>query len=84
VQSVHDFVTSFFSKEAAAPQEPAADTSKVDTQDDIGYVAVTQEPTTDPTGDTQEPPVVDANDKMEPNNNSFLHWNLQLQKPRLP
>lgn len=57
VQSVHDFVTSFFSKEAAAPQEPATDTSKIDTQDDIGYVAVTQEPTTKPIGATQELPI---------------------------
>jgi len=112
MQSVHDFVTSFFSKEAVAPQEPATDTSKVDTQDDIGYGAVTQELATDPTGATQEPPVgeqkeddLDVVDTQEPatdqqvihknhllwtqmiklmrNNNSLLHWNLQLQKPRL-
>jgi len=73
MQSVHDFVTSLFSKEAVAPQEPAADTSKVDTQDDIGYVVVTQEPATDPTGATQEPPVreqkeddLDVADTQEP------------------
>ena len=28
-------------------------------------MAVTQEPATDPTGATQEPPIVDANDKID-------------------
>ena len=41
IQSVHDFVTSFFSIEAAAPQEPTADKFKLDIQADIGHVAVT-------------------------------------------
>ena len=57
MQSVDNFVTLFSLKEVAVTQEPAAETSRVDTQDDIGQVAVTQEPATDPTGATQEPPV---------------------------
>lgn len=57
MQSIHDFVRLFSLKGAAVTQEPAAEKSKVDTQDDIGHVAVTQEPATDPTGETQEPPV---------------------------
>jgi len=55
MQSVDSFVTLF--SEVAVTQEPAAEKSKVDTQGDIGQVAVTQEPTTNPTGDTQEPPI---------------------------
>jgi len=57
MQSAHNFVTLFSLKEVVVTQEPAAETSKVDTQDDIGHVAVTQELATDPTGATQEPPV---------------------------
>lgn len=50
MQSVHSVVTLSF--EAAVTQEPAADT-----QGNIGQVAATQETTTTPPGDTQEPPV---------------------------
>ena len=56
MQNVQDFVTSFLSEDASAPQEPAANLSKVDTQDDVQHVAITKEPTTDSTGVTQEPP----------------------------
>lgn len=55
MQSLHSFVTLF--SEAAVTQEPAAEKSKVDTQGNIGQVAITQEPATNPTGDTQEPHV---------------------------
>lgn len=55
MQSIDNFVTLF--SEAVVTQEPTAKKSKVDTQGDIGQVVVTQEPATDPTGDTQKPPV---------------------------
>ena len=55
MKNVQDFVTSFLSEDATAPQEPAANLSKVDTQYDVQHVAVTQEPTTNSIGVTQEP-----------------------------
>lgn len=42
----HEFVTSFLSEDAAAPQEPTADLSKVDTQDDVHHISAPQEPAT--------------------------------------
>lgn len=57
MHSIHDFVTSFFSKDATTPQEPVANSSKVDTQDNVRHVANTQELGTDLRGVTQEPPV---------------------------
>ena len=65
MQRVHDFVTLFSSKEAVVTQELAAKTSKVDTEDDMGYVAITQERAADPTGNTQEPPIVNKNDQID-------------------
>ena len=56
MQNVQDFVTSFLSEDAGTPQEPAANLSKVDTQEDVQHVAVPQEPTTDSTSVTHEPP----------------------------
>lgn len=41
MKNVHDFVTSFLSEDAGAPQEPAVDLLKVDTQDDVHHVDVT-------------------------------------------
>ena len=52
MQSVQDFVTSFLSEGAAAPQEPAIALSKVDTQDDVQHVAAPQELATNLTGVT--------------------------------
>jgi len=57
MQNVQDFVTSFISEDTAVTQEPATNSSKVDTQDNVPHVTVTQEPATDSIGVTQEPPL---------------------------